>query len=298
MIFSLQNHCFCGLMFVHLPQCGICLACLSLEQSWHLEGRAGSSCPRCPAPPYSPGYKGWTLHKDLEVRDILSHFEFISQCWFISACFHKRMQLLQMPQSSQQSHTFELQSDTPDDTEYCVTVTWGCELIAFDWNAITVSRSKGKLKRKNRSYCTKSYYIILLALFVAMFPQNKYPAPCTVLCRQSLFISTRANLISLIVPEREALNQQNQFSAINWNEKRKTLPCSRTHLFSLPEIRVWLLKRWSYGIDDHGLNPQMGGQRHGHNFYTQSDITLTPEPSICADMTWQTMTILTGAATL
>lgn len=55
----------------HLHQCGICHACLSLKQSWHQEGRARSSCPHCPEPPYRPGCMGRTMHKDLQAKHTL-----------------------------------------------------------------------------------------------------------------------------------------------------------------------------------------------------------------------------------
>lgn len=42
----------------------------------------------------------------------------------------------QMPQSSQQSHAFVFHSDDPEDTVYCVTVTWGCAFITFVWNSM------------------------------------------------------------------------------------------------------------------------------------------------------------------
>lgn len=147
-ITSYFQYSFCGLIHVwttlaHLHQCGICCGCLSSEQSWHQEGRARSSCPRCPEPPYRPGYKGQMLRKDLEEREILS---FHSAGYFLPASTSARKHL-QMPQSSQQSHTFELQFDNPEVTVYCVTETWGCELITFDWNAIAASRRKGKWGR-------------------------------------------------------------------------------------------------------------------------------------------------------
>lgn len=77
-LFSIQNrlYCFSVLTSVettlgHLHQCGICHACLSLKQSWHQEGRAHSSCPHCPEPPYRPGYMGRTMHKDLQAKHTL-----------------------------------------------------------------------------------------------------------------------------------------------------------------------------------------------------------------------------------
>ena len=74
---------------------------------------------------------------------------------------------LQMPQSSQQSHTFELQSDNPEDTVYCVTETWGCELITFDWNAIAASgEKKAVLKITKKS---------------GLLAPHRYPALCPVL---------------------------------------------------------------------------------------------------------------------
>lgn len=97
-LFSVQNrvcHCFCGNLIcvwttlAHLHQCGICCGCLSSEQSWHQEGRAGSSCPHCPEPPYRPGYKGRTMHRDLEERDILSYWNsFHSVGYFLLASKH------------------------------------------------------------------------------------------------------------------------------------------------------------------------------------------------------------------
>lgn len=56
----------------------------------------------------------------------------------------------QMPQSSQQSHKFELHSE---DLSYCVTMTSGCELITFGWNSIAAI--KKNMRRRgmwNRSY--------------------------------------------------------------------------------------------------------------------------------------------------
>lgn len=61
----------------------------------------------------------------------------------------------QMPQSSQQSHKFELHSDNPEGPLYCVMMTSGCELITFGWNSIASSRRKriwGGREMWNRSY--------------------------------------------------------------------------------------------------------------------------------------------------
>lgn len=76
-LFSVQNqlyYCFFGLVsglrnLVNLHQYCIWRVRLSLEQSWHQEGRASSSCLHYAEPHCRPRYMARMLHKGLKMKD-------------------------------------------------------------------------------------------------------------------------------------------------------------------------------------------------------------------------------------